>query len=398
MAFPCVLRAETSAATALHFLEQKVAGDPVDFVAWNQLGTRHLQLLRESGELAHLAKAAKAAEQSLLAVPAADNPGGLALLTRVQLASHRFGDARKSAEQLRALTPGKPLPLLLLADACLELGDYATAAKLVDELTGTDGDSVDTEARRSRLAWICGDRAAAQQHLASALEFAQALGSRSGENVAWCHVQLGELHFRQGDWPAAERHYGAALAARPGYWAAEEHVAELRGAQGQTPEAIALYEQILARTPRPELQQALGDLYQFSGNAADAAVWHERALASYMASVKAGDVHYLHHLSGFFAESQSKPAEALQWAKKDLALRQSISAYDALAWALYLDGQIPAAVEAVDRALATGTKDSHLLYHAGMIRMSAGDLSGGKAALQEALQVNPRYHTFHVHR
>jgi len=88
----------------------------------------------------------------------------------------------------------------------------------------------------------------------------------------------------------------------------------------------------------------------------------------------------------------------VEWARKDLELRQSIQAYDALAWALYKDGQIAAAAEANRKALATGAKDAHLLYHAGMIRMSMGDFAGGRTALQEAVAINPRYNTFHVHR
>ncbi len=33
-----------------------------------------------------------------------------------------------------------------------------------------------------------------------------------------------------------------------------------------------------------------------------------------------------------------------------------------------------------------------------MIRMGAGDITGGGALLQQALAANPRYNTFHVHR
>ena len=92
------------------------------------------------------------------------------------------------------------------------------------------------------------------------------------------------------------------------------------------------------------------------------------------------------------------PFPAVEWARKDLTLRHSIQAYDALAWALYKKGDIPEAREEIAKALRTGAKDAHLLHHAGIIEMSAGDLVAGKAALQQAATTNPHYNSFHVHR
>ena len=50
------------------------------------------------------------------------------------------------------------------------------------------------------------------------------------------------------------------------------------------------------------------------------------------------------------------------------------------------------------KALALGTKDAHLLFHASMIATANGDLDGGKQFLQRAAKVNPHYNAFHVHR
>ena len=67
-------------------------------------------------------------------------------------------------------------------------------------------------------------------------------------------------------------------------------------------------------------------------------------------------------------------------------------------WALFKAGQVEEARETIRRALSFGTKDPHILYHAGIILMSTGDIAGGTALLQETLAVNPRYNSFHVHR
>jgi tetratricopeptide (TPR) repeat protein len=216
--------------------------------------------------------------------------------------------------------------------------------------------------------------------------------------VAWCEVQLGELAFGEGAWERAEAHYQSALQIRPKDYSALEHVAELRGAQSRTDEAIALYEALIARMPRPDVLQAAGDLHVFIGKTEAGATLLQRALAAYRASMERGEIHYLHHLSGCYADSLNEPAKAVECARKDFASRQSVYACDALAWALYKNGEVAEAGQLATRALRTGIKDAHILFHVGMIRFAAGDLAGGKAALQDAVAINPRHNSFHAHR
>ena len=378
--------------------EQRVQRDPDDFIAWNTLGDHYLQVLSKTGDDSYLRLAARAAERSLEAVPAELNPAGLAIKAGAQLAAHRFAEARESATELRTLMPGKILPLQILGDALLELGDYGRAAECFHEMHQAGGNSVAVESRLARLDLIHGRTEQARERLVSALTAARTLSPRAPEIVAWCHVQLGELAFKHGDWDTAEAAYRSACEEQPDYFPALEHMAELHGARGRVDEAITLYQTLIARLARPDLLQAFGNLLLFVGQSDSAKRWHDQARNAYLDSVARGDVHYFHHLAGFFADSQPDPAKAVEWARKDLELRQGIHAYDALAWALYKDGQIAAAVEASEKALGTGTKDSHVLYHAGLIRMAAGNLAGGKRALQAALAINPRYNTFHVHR
>ena len=389
-------RADT--AEKLRDLEAKVQAEPADFVAWNKVADAELSLLSATGDLAHLTRAAAAVERSLKTANPEFNRGGLAMRARVALASHRFAEARRDAEQLRTLMPDSGYPLQLLGDALFNLGEYDATERVWAQMLARDGSSPATEPRLAQLDLIHGRTERARERLATALELARKLSPPAPETVAWCQVQLGELAFRSGDWETAETHYTAALSTTPDDSAAQDHLAELRGAQGRFDEAIALYTRAIERTLRPELMQALGDLCIAAGHAADAKLWRDRALATYLASVERGEVLYLHHLTGFYADSLNEPAKALDCARRDFALRPSIPACDALAWALRKAGQLDEAAALSARALATGTRDPHLLYHAGMIRMGAGDITGGGALLQQALAANPRYNTFHVHR
>ncbi|MEA3209742.1 MAG: hypothetical protein QOE70_2799 [Chthoniobacter sp.] len=383
---------------ALPFLEARVESDPDDFVAWNQLADRYLVQLRDTGDDAWLDRAARAADASLKAIGEKANPGGLAVRARVDLASHRFAAARDRAQRLCDLDPGKPSSRAILVDALLELGDLEAAAHALDALADLPGGGFYFDSRRARLALARGRLEEARDHFSTARDAALELGPSALPIVAWSELQLGELAFRTGDWESAEARYQAALGALPGWWPIREHLAELRGAQGRTEEALKLYAEVIAQAPRPELLQAVGDLHLFLGQKEEARSWHDRALAAYRRVTEQGSVAYFHHLAGFCCDSQPDPAEAVKWARQDLELRQSAGAYDVLAWALYQNGDFSAAAEAIGKALAPGGKDAHILYHAGLIRMSAGDLAGGQSALREAAAVNPRFQSFHAHR
>ena len=344
----------------IRFLEERVKTDPEDFIAHNQLVARYLNQLRQTGDYAWLPAALKAAEASLKAVPPEQNAGGLAALARVQIASHRFGDAVASARKLALLAPGKSGSFAVMGDALLEFGEIAEAKAAYGKLQQIDAGSVDASARLARLAQLSGEFAPAREHLLAALAGARKLAPESPETVAWCEVQLGALAFAAGDWNEAGRQYQNALMSFPDYYAALDHLAELHGARGEFVRARELYEALAKRLPRPEYFQALGDLLVFAGNPDEAKPWHDRALAGYLQSVEAGDVHYFHHLASFFADVREDSAVAVKYAQQDLALRHTPAAHEMLGWALFRRGDHKAATAAMEKALAGGARSAHL--------------------------------------
>ncbi len=382
----------------IHFLEDRVQKDPDDFTAQNMLASRYLDLLRSTGEDQWLAKARHASEISVKAVPVEANIAGLTALARVRLASHEFTAARDDGKHLVQMAPHKAAGFSVLGDALLELGDYHGAADAYQKLAQLDEGGIDSESRLARLALVRGNLDSAREHFISALTQSRALITPAPSLIAWCCVQLGQLYFSRGDLENAEKQYKAALEAAPDYYSAIDHMAELRASQEKYPEAIRLYEGVIARLPRPELCQALGDLYAFTGKMDQAKPWHERARAAYLKTAERGDGRYIHYLAGFYADSEENPSDALKWARKDMEIRQSVFARDAMAWALYKNGQMDVAAAEMDKALAEGTKDAHLYFHASMIFSAKGDLARGKEFLRHAAEVNPRYNAFHMHR
>jgi tetratricopeptide (TPR) repeat protein len=373
-----------------------VGADPLDFVAQNRLAGEYVRLLRETGDLSWLARAGRSARASLASVPGPGNAGGLTVMAIVEFESHHFAEAVELSRRAYLSDRRNTQALMTEGDAQLEMGNDAEAEAIYRDLAARDR-TLPVLARLSKLEELRG-RDGEAMRLLSVDDNARPRSGLPAHEISWCQVRLGELSFRNGDFERAGERYQAALELWPESYAALEHLAELRGAQGRVDASIALYEQVIERTGRPEFEQALGDLYAFAGKPEEARPWHERALAAYLRSVQEGNAHYLHHLSGYFTDSREDPAEALRWALKDMEVRHSIYAYDALAWAYYRNSRFDEALSAMKRALATGTNDAHLLYHAGLVYSSAGRWEEGRAFLRQSVAVNPKSNAFHMHR
>ena len=150
------------------------------------------------------------------------------------------------------------------------------------------------------LAGLAQVRAALGDPGAADALYAQAedeLTAKQMSAFAWVRAARGELAAASGDHETAWAHYRSATAAYSGYWLVESHVAALLRREGRLDEAAAAYAAVRARTVRPELAQALGDVHRLRGDDPSSARWYAVARAEYDASVARGEALYLHHLA-----------------------------------------------------------------------------------------------------
>jgi len=81
-------------------------------------------------------------------------------------------------------------------------------------------------------------------------------------------------------------------------------------------------------------------------------------------------------------------------AREELRTRQDIYGYDLLAWALHQSGRDVEARQRMKQALALGTRDAALFYHAGLIERALGNQAAARKYLEAALETNPYWHPF----
>src|SRR5207237_10342411 len=100
---------------------------------------------------------------------------------------------------------------------------------------------------------------------------------------------------------------------------------------------------------------------------------------------------YNRQLALFDADHGVRLDEAVRLADTELSVRKDVYGYDADAWALYKIGRYPEARAAAEKALAQGTRDARILYHAGLIDQALGHPAAAMAELRQALAISPNF-------
>jgi tetratricopeptide (TPR) repeat protein len=326
-----------------------------------------------------------------LIVPSRLDPDLCFLKANLDFKFHRLDAVRcglKACAQLRDSAQGRALR----ADLDFQEGRYEQAEAGYEAVVCKDL-TWDNLARLAHLRAKMGDMESADQLFEQAED---ELTAKEMRHYSWIQLQRGLLDISRGRHADAWAHYERADRAYSGHWMVAEHKAELLAARGDCDAAVGLYEQVVAEVPRPEFQQALGELYAFMGRTDDAEPWFTCALDAYLASAARGEVHYYHHLADFYADVRVDGKEALKWAHKDLELRENFTTRAAMAWALYRAGRFTESLDAMECALASGVVDAHLFGRAARIRRAA--TGGGDEFLRMAEELNPHWRGFHVHR
>jgi tetratricopeptide (TPR) repeat protein len=246
-----------------------------------------------TGDLAALSALERDIER---AIPLLAHPGDLYLLkAHTALKLHKLAQVQAALVALTAIYESSE-GRLIRADLDFQHGRYQLAE---ESYSGVQ------QAERSwgglaRLAYLygkMGDEPAADRLYEEAQDQLTAKEMRS---YAWLEVQRGSLDFAHGRLDAARLHYQRAATAYPDYWLVDEHIAELLGAEGEYGNAIAILERNVSMVRRPEVEQAIGELYDLSGCSEMALQWKQRALAAYLESARRGEVHYYHHLADYY--------------------------------------------------------------------------------------------------
>jgi tetratricopeptide (TPR) repeat protein len=392
----------SSSDGVIRFFQWRVSLDPTSYFDYDRLGTAYMQKARETGDITYYQLAEKALEKSLVLESShPEAASATAHIADVYFAEHRFSDAIRWARRALSFKTGDVSEFATIGDCMMNLGDYAGArvaySNLVPSISRPYMGPGLTYLRESRFAALDFAEGRSLQSIVRmdhAIAAARSAGMRA-ENIAWTEYMLGFEYFRVGQIAKAENSYNASLKDYPGYHRSLAGLAELRASQGHFDESIRLYQQAISVIPMPVYVAELSDVYAKTGRTEDAKKAYE--LVEYIARLSAlSQSVFNRELALFYADHDLKVDEAVTLAHNELAAREDVYTWDALAFALYKKGQDQEAAVADVNALRLGTQDPLLFFHAGMIAHARGDDRRARQYLQRALALNPHFHIFYA--
>jgi tetratricopeptide (TPR) repeat protein len=373
------------AAGVVRFWEQRTTADPANTIAWNNLGSAYIRQARQTGDVAGYARA-EAALNASLAVREADNYaalGGAALVLNTQ---HRFAEAIPLAERAITQDPSEAFAYGALGDAYLALGRYSEARSAFDTMLALDT-SLESLSRDAFLRQILGDLDGAEASWRAALAATRPTGA---EDAAWLHTEAGRFFLNTARPREAEAQARLAIEAFGGYVPAFALLGDVAAAGGDLPLAAAYYDAVVARRPAPEYAMALGAIYEALGDHAAAEIQYGLVDAARRLYEANGILTGL-QFARYWADRQINMEQALAEAEALYVGQPGIYTADALAWVYFRSGDTGRAAPLAREAIALGTRDPLVLYHAAAILAEAGDSATALTLIDDALALNPAF-------
>ena len=326
--------------------------------AAEHLGYRFIARARLSNDTGYYKVAEQAA--ACLESVAPSEPAALLLRGHALHQMHRFNEAEGIARQLVA-SREFVLDFGLLGDVLMEQGRVTEAAEAYQKMIDLKP-FYQSYTRASHLRWLRGDLGGAIEMMHAAVK---AASPRDRESVAWAYSRLAMYELQRGHLADAERMADASLHYVPDYAVGLLAKGRIELAQKRSADAVETLTRAERLNPLPEYQWALADALRLVNR-------NDEAAALEMRLVRDGGSSDPRTLALYLSTRREDSAMAIDLARREMENRMDIFTLDALAWALTSTGQIREAAILMERALAEGTKDGRLFFHASVIAAADG--------------------------
>jgi tetratricopeptide (TPR) repeat protein len=320
----------------------------------------------------------KMAEQCARCIERRNPQSQEAMLLRAHVLQnlHRFKESETLARCL-VQQRGLSFDYGLLGDALMEQGKLSDAVEAYQRMMNLKPD-LRAYARAAHMRWLKGD-------LAGAIEAMQlAVGATSpsdAESAAWVNTRLAFYEFQAGHVDEAEQRCAFALSLQNNYAPTLLLRGKMLLAQNRFREAVDALQNAATLNPLPEYQWTLAEALRAAGRENEASRI-EVQLRKHGASSDPRT------MALFFATRHENPETALRLARTELDSRSDVFTHDALAWSLAAAGNLAEAHGEMQRALAEGTEDARLFFHAAVIASQAGHAADAQRWLRKASELS----------
>jgi len=228
------------------------------------------------------------------------------------------------------------------------------------------------------MRWLKGDLEGAIE----AMQLAVSASSPSdAESAAWVNTRLAFYQFQAGRVNEAEQRCALALSLQNNYPPTLLLNGKMLLGQSRFGEAVDVLQNAAKLNPLPEYQWTLAEALRAAG-CENEATEVEAQLCERGASSDPRT------LALYLATRHEFPETALGLARAELDSRSDVFTHDAVAWSLAGAGRLTEAHSEMQRALAEGTQDARLFFHAGVIASHAGQSADAERWFRKASELS----------
>jgi tetratricopeptide (TPR) repeat protein len=289
---------------------------------------------------------------------------------------HRFKESETLSRSL-VERRGLSFDYGLLGDALMEQGRLNDAVEAYQRMMNLKPD-LHAYARAAHMRWLKGDLAGAIEAMQLAVD---AASPQDPESAAWVNTRLAFYEFQAGRFQEADQRCAVVLSFQNNYPPALLLKGKMLLARNRFSEAEDVLQNAAKLNPLPEYQWTLAEALRGAGSESEAS---------------AVEAHLREHgatsdprtLALFLAMRRESPETALRLAQEELSSRSDLFTHDALAWSLAAAGRFIEAYSEMQRALAEGTEDGRLYFHAAIIASRAGHAAEAERWLGRASELS----------
>lgn len=236
---------------------------------------------------------------------------------------HRFRLALADLEQAEYYGMERPAINAARATIFQAIGQYEQAF-IIRQSAATTQPTIDTLGTFAALQFEQGAIAEAEHLFAAAQACYRGI---SPFPIAWLYFQQGHLWLHEGNLHRAREFFEAACSRFPAYAAAQGHLSEVVAALGDDETAIALLRPLAESSDDPDFAAQLSGILSKVDQDDEATHWRNVAANRYDELTAAYPEAFADHAAQFWLSIDFDPQKALQFARKNLEVRQTTRAY-----------------------------------------------------------------------
>lgn len=373
--------------------QQQLRHNPESGLMAAALASSYLQMGRLTGQGSWYLLAEQTAQQSLSHLPVY-NDDAILVLARVAEANHAFPAAIQLAKQLTHEQDA----LSIQTTSYLALGNLPQARQAADRLV-----DLSLSPHAFMLQGLVANAQGQDQQTLQSFTHALSLEEPGDLSTsARIRTLLGRYYADRGQLEQAEALYQEALQILPQSPSTLLNLAQLQVRQGKFDPADRLYKTVMAQSQgnptlyTPLVLRGRAILHRLQGNEAKAIAYWSEAEAQLRQTLSQSETTSYGHrrdLARLLLERGRSPdgPEALSLMEAEVKQRTDAATLDTYAWALRQNRRWAEAQQVMQRAIATGTQNPAILYHAGRIEQELGKASSAQKYLQQARQIDPLF-------